>query len=373
MMLSTFTNDTLQVNSTYLERKYIGIIQHSLGRFKWTSNDTANFRCPICGDSRQSATKARGYLYSRKGKFSYSCKNCSASMSFKNFLRTQFPEYYSEFKMDLLKEAGGIRVDKTEEKEPDFNQDEIQDRLNKLTSSEQAQTDVVKPNGIITIDSLPDNHIAKSYCRNRSIPENKFNELLYTSNFKKWVVEVLGAKKYAKRHLPWDERLLLPLRNRKGDIIGVQGRALDKSAKIRYITIKKNDLDPKIFGIDKLNLEQPVFVVEGPIDSLFLPNCIAVCGGDLNIPLPVEKENVYCLFDNEPRSKDTITRMENAIKRGYNVMFWDIPTQYKDINDMVLKGNYTVRDILTGVKKNSHRGLKAQAALKHWKLANIKV
>lgn len=360
-------------NQQYLQRKYIGLIQHSLLRFKWTSNDTANFRCPICGDSKQSAIKARGYFYMKKGSYSFNCKNCSASMSFKNFLRTQFPAQYSEYKLDLLKEAGGIRVDKSEEKTPDFQQGSIQDKLNNITSKEQAQSEPVKKDGIVTIDSLPDGHIAKSYCRSRRIPEAKFSELLYTSNFKDWVVNVLGAKKYAKRYLPWDERLLLPLRNRKGDIIGVQGRALDKSAKIRYITIKKRDLDPKIFGIDKLNLEQPVFVVEGPIDSLFLPNCIAVCGGDLNIPLPVEKENVYCLFDNEPRSKDTITRMENAIKRGYNVMFWDIPTNYKDINDMILHGGYTARDILTGVKKNSHRGLRAQAALKNWKLANIKV
>lgn len=343
-------------NSQILERTYIGIISPSLDRFRWVDNNTANFRCPICGDSKKSKIKARGYIFLHKGKYFFNCKNCSASLRFPTLLKKISESLYDDFRHELI---GGDKIQKNPEP------------INNLPTEELAQNEPVNNNGIVPISSLPDDHIAVSYCRSRAIPEKRFSELLYTDNFKNWVVEVLGAKKYAKRHLPWDKRLLLPLRDRSGNIIGVQGRALDKNSKMRYITIKKRDLDPKIFGLDKLNLEQPVFVVEGPIDSLFLPNCIAVCGGDLNIPLSVEKENVYCLFDNEPRAKDTIIRMENAINKGYNVLFWDIPTQYKDINDMVLKGGYSVRDILLQVKKNSARGAKAKVALNNWKIANL--
>ena len=47
---------------------------------------------------------------------------------------------------------------------------------------------------------------------------------------------------------------------------------------LRYILVKIEEDSPTVFGLDSVDLEKEVFVVEGPIDSLFLPNSIACAG-----------------------------------------------------------------------------------------------
>jgi hypothetical protein len=349
------------VNS-WIEKKWINIISGSLSRFKWTGADTANFRCPYCGDSDKNSFKARGYLYQKKGSFWYSCKNCSIGKNFNNFLRDNFSALYTEYKLEKIKEFGsGHNSVSINNSTSTSNGGSHLSLFDEEIEEEEVQYD-------ITVASLPDTHPAKIYCLRRAIPTIALQRILYTDNFKDWVINVLKAEKYKKRNLPKDARILLPLRRTNGNIIGVQGRTIAANSNtIRYITIKKNDLDQKIYGLEFIDDTKPIFGVEGPIDSLFLPNCIGFCGGDVKVPLDVDPANVYAVLDNEPRSKDTVARMRSAIEKGFNVMFWDVNTEYKDINDMIQKGGYSVKEILSMIKRDSRRGMSAYAELVRWK------
>ena len=47
---------------------------------------------------------------------------------------------------------------------------------------------------------------------------------------------------------------------------------------MRYITIMLDEDSPKVFGLDRVNETEPIYIVEGPFDSLFLDNSIAMAG-----------------------------------------------------------------------------------------------
>jgi hypothetical protein len=148
----------------------------------------------------------------------------------------------------------------------------------------------------------------------------------------------------------------------------VQGRALDKTSSMRYITIKFDDSKPKIFGMENVNTTHPIIITEGPIDSLFLPNALAICGGDISMSLSwLRGKDVTIALDNEPRSKDTVSRMEAAIAQGFAVCFWRYDPTLKDINDFVKDGGIEPEKIVEHIRQNAYSGAKARVALSMWK------
>lgn len=337
-----------------VQQKWISQISPSLERFSRLDQKSYKFRCPICGDSQKNKTKTRGYIFLHKDTYFMKCHNCGASMSFSNFIKSEFPHYYHEYRLELFRERQGqadlvLKFD---------------DPVTETTPEDPGMTIAEE---FLTIDMLPKDHPAVQYASSRCIPESKFSRIIYTDNFKNWLLSV--TDKYANRPMPWDKRIILPLRDRDGSIFGVQARAIDKEAKQRYITIKFDDKKPKLFGLDELNTSLPYFIVEGPIDSLFLPNAIAICGGDVSLSLAdiENKKNAILIFDNEPRSKDTIHRMEKAIEMGFKISFWDVDSRVaKDINDLVLKGHKPL-DICKKFYSNAISGTAAKIKLTHWK------
>lgn len=346
----------MSTNNLWLDKKYIGLISGSLEKFKWLNPKTATFRCPLCGDSQKNKNKTRGYFYEKGMGFNLSCHNCGASMRLPTLLKNNYPTLYQEYRMESFQESlsGSKSI------------------LSDSVDSTEVQLDIIQLNErSISLAELPDTHEAVLYCKKRCIPESKFDRIRYTEKFCDYIVKDLGLEKYKlgnTNRLPNDKRIILELRDENKKLIGVQGRSIMPDPRARYITIKLKDNYPKIYGLDTLDVSKPIFAVEGPIDSLFLPNCIAFCGGDVNIPLKsINKESVYILLDNEPRSKDTVARMSKAIEQGYNVMFWRYSTHLKDINDMIQKGGFTAREILQSVKEYSKSGIAAKAELINWK------
>ena len=57
--------------SSYIDLKFINEISGRLGQFKKKGDYLFNFRCPHCGDSKKSKTKARAYLYQVKNDLFY--------------------------------------------------------------------------------------------------------------------------------------------------------------------------------------------------------------------------------------------------------------------------------------------------------------
>jgi len=172
--------------------------------------------------------------------------------------------------------------------------------------------------------------------------------------------------KFDEETLQRDEtRLLIPFIDKNKNVHAYQGRAVGES-KVKYITIVLDDAVPKVYGLDTVDFNKTVYVMEGPIDSMFIPNSIATAGGDLASAIhSFPKQGMVVVYDNEPRSKETIKKLDKAILNGYNVCIWPDNLEHKDVNDMVLAGLSSdfIKHI---IDKNTYKDLAAKMALSKW-------
>lgn len=344
--------------SSFIELKFISYVSPMLERFKWVvPSQVANFRCNVCGDSQKNKHKSRGYFYIVKTSdmFCFKCQNCGASMSFKKYIKLYFPQYYKEMRLDEFASSNSSGMRSESRKKPDM-----------ATIIERVKVDIKASSKLLTpLSELSEDHMAVKYCRGRLIPESNFNRLYYTPDYGAWISQYLP--KTEKRY-PNDERLVMLMKDETGEVFGAQGRAL-KATSIRYITVKFDESRPKLFGLDTVDKTKPIFLMEGVIDSMFIPNSVAICGGDVGASvsaLGVDPKNIVVVLDNEPRSKDTARRMELAIKLGCTICIWGIDTSLKDVNEMV-KGGLSPKKILEHISQNVFRGSKALVKLKFWK------
>lgn len=346
------------MNRILIEQPYVMQLSFYVQRFQWVPNlRVARFRCPVCGDSQKNQAKTRGYIYinpTKRTHFNYKCHNCGYNNSFLYFLKDHFPSLYNNLKIELMKEYLDAKKHLEKHTEiiiPDEPKLEVHDDIKK-----------------ITIDMLDNDHPAKKYCIERSIPTHQLKKILYVNNFKDYIDEVCPDK---YERMPVDERILFELRTIEGELVGVQGRIIVPGKKNRFLTLKFDDSSSKIYGLEHVNKLLPVIVTEGIIDSFFLDNAIALTGGDvvsnLDEIIQTPKSNIYIALDNEPRNVDTVHRMELAIKYGYKVFFWNVDTKYKDINDMVQKGNIPSSYIQNEIITKSLSGFSAKVAFNSWK------
>ena len=145
------------------------------------------------------------------------------------------------------------------------------------------------------------------------------------------------------------------------NLIGFQGRSLIPNS-VKYITVMLNEEAPKVYGLDKINKGEIVYVVEGPFDSTFVSNSVAMCGSDSSLAC-LEGSSIVYVYDNEPRNKEIVGRIEKCIEKGEQVIIWPTMIGDKDINDMVLSGH----DIMSVLKSNTYSGLEAQIKFNNWK------
>ena len=318
-----------------------------LRNFKRKSNGTFNCSCPVCGDSQKKLSKARGYFLLKNNSYFYCCHNCQVKMSLSYFLKTMFPLYYQEYVLEKYKD-----------KNCEIKLEEVKNTpvVLKVMSTKNAQS----------IDVLPDAHYAKQYIKARMVPEDKFSLLYYTSDFAK-LTEELFPSQYDNLKSD-DARIVIPFFDNEGRVIGLQGRSLDGDNSLRYVTVRASKDTNLIYGTERLDLSKKVLVVEGPIDSLFLPNCVAVASSDLERSLKVVPniKDYILVFDNEPRNKEIVSLISDAVENGRTVCVWSKEFQEKDINDMVRAG-HRKEDIYKAIVQNSYSGLRAKLKLNEWR------
>ena len=210
-----------------------------------------------------------------------------------------------------------------------------------------------------SIAVLNKEHPARKYLEvGRKFPAKSLEDLYYCNNFKEWT----NQQKQTFDSVDNDEpRIIIPLRY-NGTLIGYQGRSLLPKSKIKYITIMLEEDAPKIYGLDNINKNETVYVTEGPFDSLFLRNSIALCGADGDVGKWGISSCVW-IYDNEPRNRDIVRRISDTIDRGERVVIWPSNIQEKDINDMFLSGH----DVKKLIELNIYQGLKAKLKLQTWK------
>ena len=330
---------------SYLDDKYLGLISPRLEKFKKIRAGVYNFRCPYCGDSQKHKNKARGYIYQNKADYNFQGHNCGMTRSFTYFLKDRDRPLYDEYVMERYKEGLTGKGTVTPEpkfifSQPKFRKKDICDELTKISE-------------------LNTTHRAKKYLINRGINEDTLSKLYYCPNFKEWTNK---HKKIFDNTKHDDQRIIIPLRHSDGQLFGYQGRSLDPTSKMRYITVMLDEDAPKLYGLEKINTQKPIYILEGPFDSLFVENSIAMCGSDVDIRSFGWSDYIW-VFDNEPRNREIVSRIERCINRGDKVVIWPSHIQEKDVNEMIL-AKY---DICTILESSVYSELTAKLKLNLWK------
>ena len=319
----------------FVDSKYIGLISSRLQKFKQVKPDLFNFRCPICGDSQRNKNRARGYLYSIKSNTNFKCHNCGMSLSFNNFLKDFDSVLYKQYTLEKFKSKHVSKPSVIKEPKFTFKKPVFKKKLDLPKASE--------------------NDRARTYLENRGLNPNKF---FYAENFKKWT----NTHKKTFDNIKYDEpRIIIPLYDFDNSLIGFQGRAL-KSNSVKYITVMLNEDSPKIYGLNRIQSNQTVYVTEGPFDSEFISNSIAMCGADANLD-QFSFNDVVWIYDNEPRNIEIVSRIEKTINRGEKVVIWSSSNSYKDINLMAMSG----LNVMDMVKSRTYSGLEAKIKFNSWK------
>jgi transcription elongation factor Elf1 len=334
--------------SVFIDRTFLLRVSPKLQKFTQKKENLYNFRCPLCGDSSKNKTKARGYVYEKKNNYFYMCHNCGASTSFYNFLEKVDSTLVKEYALERYKNGEQGRDNYVK---PTF--EEIKTETPKFKKSLE----------IPSVNSLPEEHYAKVYVKSRRIPERFYSDLYFAEDFKSFVESLQIEKEGLKED---DPRLVIPFYDEDKNLVAFQGRALGES-KLRYITVKTDKENHKLFGTDRIDKEQMIYVVEGPIDSMFLENAVATADSNLMAASKhFDKSKIVLVYDNEPRNKELHKQMDKAIEEHYNVVIWPEMIEEKDINDMVLNG-FSPDEIQDIISKHTFVNLRAKMEFINWK------
>jgi len=211
------------------------------------------------------------------------------------------------------------------------------------------------------ITSLAEDHLAREYLIARQIPH--LDRFYFSNGFGDWVRSIDPT--YTT--IPNDERIVIPFVNKRGELVAAQGRCLSGSKNaIRYITVKFCKDGRAIYGEDKLDYSKRVYAVEGPLDSVFLNNAVALAGCELAHATKLFSDCVV-VYDNEPRNTEIVKKIEEAIRGGYTVCVWADSVEEKDINDMVLAGR-SPQEVQSIIDECACSGLTALARFSQWRM-----
>jgi len=324
---------------SYLDDQYIRLVSSQLDKFTKKAG-TYNFRCPYCGDSKKHKNKARGYLFKMKNDYVFKCHNCGMGRTFTNFLKDQNANLHDRYVMERYRE--GLTGRGSQTPTPEFKK--------YVRISKPKQIDLEK------VSELNTTHPARQYLTDRKIED--LDRFYYAPKFKEWTNQQHKTFDNLRQDSP---RIIIPLKDKDGTMFGFQGRSLAPKAKLRYITVMLDNAKPKVFGLESLDETQEVYVTEGPFDSTFLRNSIAMCGSDVDLSC-YDYRWVF-VYDNEPRSREIVSKISKTIDQGFKVVIFPKTVTQKDLNDMVLAGH----DVQKMVESNTYQGLEAKLKLNEWK------
>ena len=327
---------------SYIDVKYIQMVSPRLTLFTKKKADLFNFRCPYCGDSQKRKNKARGYLFKIKNDFVYKCHNCGVGRTLSNFLRDQDTLLHDQYIMEKFKDGKFTGKHSTVPK-PKFN----------FKTPDFVKTDT----GLEKISDLNIFHEARKYLEQRGIKDLDY--FYYCPKFKEWTNKQKKTFDTLRQDHP---RIIIPFKDKEGNLFGYQGRSLARNAKLRYITIMLDEEQPKIFGLDRIDTKKSIYITEGPFDATFIKNSVAMAGSDIDIRTFGWSDYIW-IFDNEPRNREIVNRISKVIDRGDKVVIWPNNIQQKDINDMSLGGH----DVQKMVESNVYQKLEAKLKFNNWK------
>lgn len=347
----------------YVDYKYIMLLSSRLDRFKDTGNRTYNFRCPYCGDSQKDKRKSRGYLLynSKKNSVRFFCHNCGASSSLSTFIKNIAPDLHGQYKVETF--GAAMRVKTPESKTEQALSGTASKTFNRLRDP------LGKCHRLSNCPSTLE-HI-KRYAESRSIPENLFSEI-YAAESVNDITSRLA--KYKDSEYPKVPMLVMPFFRKDGSYSYIQCRVADPEADpdFRFLTIQVDGEGPKLYGENHVDWAQPVYVLEGPIDAMFIDNGVANAGASSSMSYVIQQvtnsgkplSNVCMLFDNDYSSNAQV--MEHIIRgvnNGMSVVLFDKQFNgIKDINKAITSG-WSRKEVNDYVRSRTFNGLRAKLEL----------
>jgi hypothetical protein len=339
----------------YIDAKYVSFLSSRVRNFKQKKDYLWNMSCPFCGDSSKNKLKARGYVYRKKSDLFYSCHNCGKGTNLGNLLKEVDSLLYSEYVLERYKESVNKHKDhrKVEEVIPSL-----------VSTAKPVELTDSALESLSRCDTLPITHMSVSYLISRKIPKDKWKLFYHTDTFKEFTNTLLKDK--FQNVLLDHPRLIIPYFTPAGKMYAYQGRAYG-DIEPKYYTIKLDDNEEKVYGLDTVDYSKRIYVVEGPIDSIFLSNGLAVSGSSFDVPtIRSLASNATLVMDNEPRNKEIMKQLAGYIEKGYSVCIWPDSIKEKDINEMILAGK-TSEEVMELINTNTYTGLSARLRYNEWR------
>ena len=291
-------------------------------------SDHYEFVCPVCGDMRF-PNKRKAWIY--KDTWKYICFKCPCSMPFASYLKQTEPETYSK----LIYSAFGAMPSQRRRKE------DVKDDRPALPPDSPFVDGELIP---ITANH-PLARAGLDVCKSRKIRPDVFekwyvclegNQFLHRDANGNLIINPETGKPVGNEYR---NRIIMPFYHFGGKWTQFDARAIDKNNPMRYLNLK--NVRREAYNIDFIRFDQPFYVLEGTIDSTFIPNAIGIGGVQHlreilmdNPKIAQHKENCVFIWDNDEAGR---TGRTATCHDGYKWFDWD-GIMEKDINGEVLHG-----------------------------------
>lgn len=353
----------------YIDLKYLRLSSVYLTKFKQVGEDLYNFRCPICGDSVKDKSKTRGYVFVKGDKALYHCHNCGSPdvRSLHKLIEYLSPSLFKEYKYEKFgsKFRENVVEELEETKEDDLFIDKELMKVDNLKMKRLASEKILRD--CVAMPLLDNDHPAIEYLREkRRLPKEDIDKLYYLSD-----INLLTKKidKYKDKDYPKYDAILIPFIDFEGVINCIQLRILNPKSNMRYLTLYLNEDQSKaIYGLNYVDEHRTVYCLEGPINSLFLDNAIAFAGSTQTNKINYIKDKItdfVIIYDPDYKTNPHVLKaLEKSINDGYKVVLYDDKfNSDDDINDIVIKYNWTKEQMMEYIDSRTFSGLRAKLEL----------
>lgn len=303
---------------------------------KKNDGEEVHMRCPLCGDSKKSRTKARGHYYKKTG--TYYCFNCNEFMP-----GLKFASLISGIdEKDILSK---------------FNRSYLEEMMTGMGLSKnyrKKEKVITNPNAIVYPKVRTLNGIELDYLKKRRITELTF--------FDKLDINGITAKQGDFIFIPW-------MFDRK--LVNYQIHNYNKYKAIPKYLFSKHGIKP-IYGLDRIDTSfKKLVIFEGVFDSLFIKNGIAIGGKTMTefqkyiFDSRYPDYEIVLAFDNDVAG---LTSMKKMFQRDGNVNYKFFKPDFngmKDVNDYVMKSNIDLKRIGSEefVEDNSISGIELMSGM----------
>lgn len=291
-------------------------------------SDHYEFVCPNCGDMRF-PNKRKAWIY--KDTWKYICFKCPCSMPFAYYLKQTDREAYKRLIYAAFGEMGheGTRKEKPKEERVELSPELpfVDGELLPITANHPlAQAGLAE-------------------CRKRKIRPEVFekwyvcqegNQFLHRDEKGNLIINPNTGRPVGNEY---KNRIIIPFYHFGGKWTQFDARAIDPNNPTRYLNWK--GVRREAYNIDFIRFDRPFYILEGTIDSTFIPNAIGIGGVEHmqeilmdNPKIAQNKENCVFIWDNDEAGRKGRTA---SCHLGYKWFDWEGINE-KDVNAEVLHG-----------------------------------